>query len=115
MDEILVQLNRVRGVGGSLLCSADGLPIATALREGADESRLAAAVASLVESASRMASMLQLGSVASTAATSDTGSILLLAAGNAYLVIVADPAANLALLQLEAKPFVERIAQRLSL
>ena len=42
MQEILNQLNRVRGVGGSLLVSSDGLPMASALREGIDEAQLAA-------------------------------------------------------------------------
>jgi predicted regulator of Ras-like GTPase activity (Roadblock/LC7/MglB family) len=115
MDEILVQLNRVRGVGGSLLCSADGLPIATALREGADEARLAAAVASLVEQGVRLANALGLGDVAATSATADQGGIILLRTGSAYLAILVDPAANQALLQIETKPFVERLAQRLSL
>jgi predicted regulator of Ras-like GTPase activity (Roadblock/LC7/MglB family) len=115
MDEILIQLNRVRGVGGSLLCSQDGLPIATALREGADEAGLSAAVASLVEQGNRLASTLGLGAVASTSATGEQGSILLISAGSAFLAVVVNPGANLALLQIETKPFVERLAQRLSL
>ena len=32
-----------------------------------------------------------------------------------FLAVLVDPAANLALLQLEAKPFAEKISQRLSL
>ena len=35
--------------------------------------------------------------------------------GPAFLAIIIDPSANLALLQLEAKPFVDRITQRLAL
>ncbi len=44
MQDILDQLNRVRGVGGSLLISGDGLPMASALRTGVDENNLAAAL-----------------------------------------------------------------------
>lgn len=115
MQEILIQLNRVRGVGGSLLVSNEGLPMASALREGTDESQLAAAVGGIVEHSQRLSQMLELGAPRHMHAASDQGSLLVLTAGSSYLVVVIDPSANLALLQLEAKPFTERIAQRLSL
>lgn len=115
MQEILIQLNRVRGVGGSLLVSSDGLPMASALRDGTDEGQLAATVGSLIEHSQRLTQHLELGEPRHVHTASEQGSLLLLAAGNGYLVVVVDPSANLALLQLEAKPFLERIAQRLSL
>ena len=115
MQEILIQLNRVRGVGGSLLVSGDGLAMASALRDGTDEGQLAATVGSLIEHSQRLTQHLELGAPRHVHAASEQGSLLLLTAGNGYLVVVVDPAANLALLQLEAKPFLERIAQRLSL
>ena len=40
---------------------------------------------------------------------------MLLTAGPAHLLVLLDPNANLALLRLEVKPFLERIAQRLAL
>lgn len=115
MQEILIQLNRVRGVGGSLLVSADGLPMASALREGLDENQLAATVGSLIEHSQSLAQHLNLGTSRHLHTTSEQGSLLLLVAGNGYLVVVIDAQANLTLLQLETKPFIERIAQRLSL
>ena len=115
MQEILIQLNRVRGVGGSLLVSNEGLPMASALREGTDEAQLAAAVGSIIEHSVRLSQLLELGTPRHVHTGSDQGSLLVLTAGNSYLVVVIDQSANLALLQLEAKPFTERIAQRLSL
>jgi uncharacterized protein len=115
MQEILIQLNRVRGVGGSLLVSSDGLPMASALREGLDENQLSATVGSLIEHSQSLAKHLNLGSPRHLHTTSEQGSLLLMVAGNGYLVVVIDAQANLTLLQLETKPFLERIAQRLSL
>jgi uncharacterized protein len=115
MQDILIQLNRVRGVGGSLLVSADGLPMASALREGLDENQLAATVGSLIEHSQSLAQHLSLGTPRHLHTTTEQGSLLLLVAGNGYLVVVIDAQANLTLLQLETKPFLERIAQRLSL
>ena len=115
MNELLVQLNQVRGVGGSLLVSQDGLPIASALRQGVEENDLSAALGNLIEGAGRLGTTFKLGRPNGYHAASDNGGILLLATGPAWLAIVIDPSANLALLQLETRPFVERIAQRLTL
>ncbi|MBA2482094.1 MAG: roadblock/LC7 domain-containing protein [Planctomycetes bacterium] len=115
MNEILAQLNRVRGVGGCLLVSSDGLVMAAALRQNTDENQFAASLGNILESAGKIVSTFQLGKMASFNAASDQGGVLMVATGPAFLAIVIDPSANLALLQLEAKPFVDRISQRLSL
>jgi predicted regulator of Ras-like GTPase activity (Roadblock/LC7/MglB family) len=115
MQEILIQLNRVRGVGGSLLVSSDGLPMASALREGIDENQLAATVGGLVEHSQSLGKHLALGTPRHLHVASEQGNLLLMVAGNGYLAVVIDAQANLTLLQLETKPFLERIAQRLSL
>jgi predicted regulator of Ras-like GTPase activity (Roadblock/LC7/MglB family) len=115
MQEILIQLNRVRGVGGSLLVSSDGLPMASALREGTDEAQLSATIGNLIEHCQSLAQHMALGTPSHLHAASEQGSLLLMTAGNGYLVVVVDTQANLTLLQLETKPFLERIAQRLSL
>ena len=115
MQEILEQLNRVRGVGGSLLVSADGLPMASALRDGIDESQLAASIGSMIEHSQSLINHMKLGASKHLHVASDQGSILLMTAGNGFLAVIVDPQANLTLMQLETKPFLERIAQRLSL
>ncbi|HEX3138983.1 MAG TPA: roadblock/LC7 domain-containing protein [Rhizobacter sp.] len=94
MQDILIQLNRVRGVGGSLLVSSDGLPMASALREGLDENQLAATVGTLIEHSQSLAKHLNLGTPRHLHTASEQGSLLLLVAGNGYLVVVIDAQAN---------------------
>jgi uncharacterized protein len=115
MEEILDKLNRVRGVGGSMLISSDGLAMATALRQGSDESAISAGISTLLENALRLCKELGFGKNRAVQVLSAQGGVLVLPAGSAFLTILIDPTANLALLQLEAKPFAERIAQRISL
>jgi hypothetical protein len=115
MQDVLTQLNRVRGVGGSLLLSADGLPMSSALRTGTDENLLAASLAEAISSSTRMCQHLTLGAPSAFPATCAQGTVLLLGAGPAYVAILVDPTANLALLQIEAKSIIERIAQRIAL
>jgi predicted regulator of Ras-like GTPase activity (Roadblock/LC7/MglB family) len=116
MDAILSQLNRVRGVGGCVLCSPDGLPMASALREDIDEDTIAANIANLISHAHRLSTRMELGKPCMVhALAEDAGGLLLLAAGPGFLAILTNPNANLALLQLETRPFAEAIAKRLSL
>jgi predicted regulator of Ras-like GTPase activity (Roadblock/LC7/MglB family) len=115
MEEILAQVNRVRGIGGCLLVSADGLPMASALRSGTDESDLSATVGELIGAAVRMNQHLGLGAMVSFNAISEQGGLLLVATGPAFIVLLIDTGANLALLQIEVKPLIERLASRLAL
>ncbi len=115
MEEILAQLNRVRGIGGSLLVSADGLPMASALRSGTDENDLSATVGELLGAAGRLTQHLGLGSTTLFNAVSDQGGLLLVSTGPAFIVLLIDAGANLALVQIEAKPLIERLATRLAL
>lgn len=115
MQELLDKLNLVRGVGGCLLISPDGLPMVTALRQGSDEAGIAAGLSSLIDSAVRLCEQLGFGKSKAIQTLAGQGGMLIIPVGPAFLAIIMDPAANLALLQLEARPFAERIAQRLSL
>lgn len=115
MLDILGELNRVRGVGGSLLFNADGLLMEAALRSDADEQGLAAAAGNLIAQTSRMCEQLGIGRQNAFSASGDQGGVMIAAAGAGTLLILLDPSANLALLRLEVRPFADRIAQRLTL
>jgi predicted regulator of Ras-like GTPase activity (Roadblock/LC7/MglB family) len=115
MQEILDALNRVRGVGGCMVLSSEGLPMLSALRDGVDENTLATSLASVIDQGNKLTSRLDLGAAKGGKCLADKGGVLILATGPGYLAIVVDPSANFALLQLEARPFAERIAQRLKL
>lgn len=115
MQEILAQLTRVRGIGGCLLVSADGLPMASSLRSGTDENALSATIGELLGAAGRLTQHLGLGAAVSFNAVGDQGGLLLVSTGPAFIVLLIDSGANLALLQIEAKPLIERLAARLAL
>ncbi|MFW5751360.1 MAG: roadblock/LC7 domain-containing protein [Planctomycetota bacterium] len=115
MQQVLSQLNQVRGVGGCLLCSPDGLTMASALREDVDEDSLSANIANLISHATGLVDRMTQGKPTACHIAGRDGGLLLLAAGPGYLVVITNPNANLALLQLEARPFVDAIAQRLNL
>jgi predicted regulator of Ras-like GTPase activity (Roadblock/LC7/MglB family) len=115
MQDILAELTRVRGVGGCLLLNADGLLMESSLRAGTDEQAVAGAAGALLDTARRACEAQGLGRQAAFSAHADQGGVLLIAAGPAHLLVLLDPNANIALLRLEVKPFLDRIAQRLAL
>jgi len=115
MDEVLDQLNRLRGVGGSLLLSPDGLPMASRLRSDVDEDAISAAIADLVARAHQFTERLDLGRARMLHCRCGEGGVMLLAAGPGYLAVLVDVGANLALLQLEVRPFLEAISRRLAI
>ena len=115
MQDLLSQLNRIRGIGGSMLVSADGLAMATALRADIDDSVISAAIGDLLGAAKRICDGFHLGPAAAFQAGADQQGMLIMSAGPAYVLLVIDPGANLALLQLEARGIIERIGQRLAL
>ena len=71
MLDILGELNRVRGVGGSLLFNADGLLMEAALRSDADEQALAAAAGALIAQSGRMCDALAIGRQTTVSASGD--------------------------------------------
>ena len=115
MDSLLQQLNNVRGVGGSILISDDGLTMASNLRNDIDEESVAASVADIIGHSRSLAEKLTGSATKLIHTQGQNGGIIVLAAGPAFLVILTDPNANLALLQLESTPFAESIAKQLTL
>ncbi|MFM2089919.1 MAG: hypothetical protein RLZZ127_408 [Planctomycetota bacterium] len=115
IDDILIKLNRVRGIGGALVLTADGQVVSGVLRQEADDARLAAAVGTLLGHAQRLAVTLRLPAGGPLHVQGELGGLLAIPVGKAWLAIVIDPGANLALLQLEARPFTEQLAAAIAL
>ncbi len=115
MNDILEQLNRVRGVGGSVILSTEGLVIASCLRNDVDDEEISASVGSLIERAQNMCTRTGLGNVNMVHLQGDHDGVLTVTAGQSYLMIITDPHANLALLRLEARPYIDALVERLSL
>lgn len=115
MDDILDRINQLRGVGGSLFLNPEGLAIAARLRAGTDETTLSANLAEMVANAVRLAKSIGIGRPHLLHAHAGEGGLTVMAAGPGFLALILDPQANLTLLQLEIRPFLESIKKRTSL
>ena len=114
MNDLIEQLTRVRGVGGCVVLSNDGLTIASQLRSGLDEDALSAAIADLIERCDRFVNQSQLGQGLITIFGSE-GALAVSSVGNGYLALIIDPNANMALLRLDTQPFITALNERLTM
>lgn len=115
MEALLDQLVKLRGVGGCLVVSTEGLTMASRLRSDQEEDEISAQIAELVSRSMGLCQRCDIGSPRMVHCQFESGGLAIMAAGPAYLSVLVDPSANLALLQLELKPFVEAIAKRLAM
>ncbi|MHC5068558.1 MAG: roadblock/LC7 domain-containing protein [Planctomycetota bacterium] len=115
MDDLLAQVIRIRGIGGCLLFTEDGLPMASCLRDGIDEAQLTAHLAETVSTATRLCDTLAINELPSIEISGSHGGMLIRVIGTYTLAVCLDSQANIALLNLELEPFIRSITARLSL
>ncbi len=102
LTEILQSLKKVGDVLGSSVISADGLPIASDLGEGIDESTFAAMSAAMQGAAETAVQELKQGTLKQIILEAEESKIIAISSGEkAILVILAKPKINLGLALLE--------------
>ena len=108
--EVLDRLSRVSGVLGALIVETDaGVPIKAELTEGVEGGAVAALAASLYRRASRAAENAELGGLATVQLEGEAGHVIVAEAGELLVVVVADRAAQLGLVRLEAHRAAEAL------
>jgi predicted regulator of Ras-like GTPase activity (Roadblock/LC7/MglB family) len=90
MKEILRELNSVAGIKGSMIVTRDGMVIASDLRGGLMEETIAAVSSRLLMAAEAHAEKMGLKDFTRLALEGTHGKIVVVRAGNASLVVIAD-------------------------
>jgi len=108
--ETLDRLSRVSGVLGALIVETEaGLPIKSELTAGVEGGAVAALAASLYRRANRASRTAELGALATLQLEGDAGHVIVAEAGELLVVVVADRAAQLGLVRLEAHRAAEAL------
>jgi hypothetical protein len=111
-SQILHELIENTRLNGASLVSADGLPIASVLKSGMEEDRIAAMGAAILSLGERVAEELTKGTLEQITIKASDGYIILTGVGNdAVLVALADNNAKLGLLLVEIKRAQEKFKQ----
>ncbi|MFX1376933.1 MAG: roadblock/LC7 domain-containing protein [Promethearchaeota archaeon] len=113
LDDILKKLlNAIPEVRAAAIVSAEGLPIASALPQGVDETRIAAMTAALLSLAERSVIEMEKGEFEQLYVKGGDGYLLVLQAGpNAVLTVSTTKDVRLGLIFLDCKRTCEKIAK----
>ena len=113
LDDILKQLLAgIPEVISAAIVSVEGLPIASALPQGIDETRIAAMTAAILSLGERAAQELDKGELEQLYVKGTNGYILVLAAGpNAVLTVSTTADVKLGLIFLDCRRTCEKIAK----
>ena len=113
LDDLLMKLlSAIPEVKAAAIVSVEGLPIASALPQGVDETRISAMTAALLSLAERAVHEMEKGDFDQLLVRGSEGDLLVLAAGtNAVLVCSTTKDIKLGLILLDAKRMCEKIAK----
>ena len=113
LDDLLKKLlGAIPEVKSAAIVSAEGLPIASALPQGVDETRIAAMPAALLSLSERAIIEMDKGNFDQLYIKGDSGYLLILQAGpNAVLTVSTTSEVRLGLILLDCRRTCEKIAQ----
>jgi len=113
LDDILKKLlSAIPEVKAAAIVSAEGLPIASALPQGVDETRIAAMTAALLSLSERAVIEMEKGEFEQLYVRGNEGYLLVLQAGpNAVLTVSTTKDVRLGLIFLDCKRTTEKIAK----
>lgn len=108
--QVLQELIKNTGLEGASLVSADGLPIASVLKPGMEEDRLAAMSAAILSLGERVSEELAKGVLEQITIKGADGYVILTGVGrDAVMVVLADNNAKLGLLLMEIKKAQDKL------
>jgi len=112
MYDILYELNRNRGIVGSLLVSDDGMVIALDFKGDVDGDMVAALTASLVKTMGSSLEKIGREPLTQASIEGSNGNVFLFNTGYGILVVMAEKDVNVGLIRLEMRNAAERIAEK---
>lgn len=107
-------VGRSQDVEGAMLVTLDGLPLASALPQGADEDRVAAMAAAALSMGARTTAELRRGSLEQVLVKGDSGYIVIISAGtDTVLAAISNGEAKLGMILYEMKLAARDLAREL--
>ena len=91
MKEILTSLNETLAARGSLIVSADGLLVASAVARGVQVERLAAMGAAILSDVRKSLAAAGMSEFTQCEVAAEQGKVILVAAGPVYLLVLTGP------------------------
>jgi len=113
--KILDEVNKIRGVQGSLVMGKDGMVVASDISTEVKDNAVAAVASQVLGSLQGALRRMDLGSFSRFVVTGSEGRIAMLDAGNALLIALLEPNVNMGLVGVELKRARDRVHERAKL
>ena len=108
-------VGRSQDVEGAMLVTLDGLPLASALPQGADEDRVAAMAAAALSMGARTTTELRRGALEQVLVKGDSGYVVIISAGkDTVLAAISNGEAKLGMILYEMKLAARDLARELA-
>ena len=115
MQKTLSELNKLRGVLGSLLVDRDGIVIASDLKSEINEGAFGAVASSVLSGLKRALERMALGNFRRYIVTGRSARIAMYQVGHTVLLLLMEKDVNLGMITLEIRETIEELEQKLSL
>jgi len=112
MREILAELNKVKGIMGSMVVAPDGMVIASDLAVQTPDEVLGAMAASVATTIAKSLERMNQGKLHQAMLDATEGKIFISEVGIGYLVVVTNKDVNVGLVRVEMRGASERLRRR---
>ena len=112
MQEILNDINKIRGVRGSLLVGRDGILIVSDFGTDADENAMGAVGSQILSALQNALDRMNMGQFQRFLVTGHYGKILMVSAGTVILILSLGKDVNLGMVSVEMKDAIEAIVEK---
>ena len=115
MKEILNNINRVKGVMGSMLVGKDGMIAATDVADDVDQDMVSAVASSIVSTLDKVLVKLGQGVFSRFVVSGSKGKVALIDTGSSFLVVILEKETNVGLILVELKEAAKQVSDSLKL
>ncbi|HDI72690.1 MAG TPA: hypothetical protein ENF58_00985 [Candidatus Altiarchaeales archaeon] len=113
LEKILVDLNAIDGVNGSIVTGKDGLVIAQRAPPDTDVDLASAMAATVFGTGEKAVAELKQGEIEQAMIEGSAGKTLIIAGKNAILMVITSPDVNLGLIRIEMRRCIKEIEESL--
>ncbi len=111
MKKILAELNDLIAARGSIVMAPDGMLVASNVREGVDQDRLAAMGATILTGVGRSLRAGELSAIGHVEIAAEQGKVILVEAGKTYLLVLLGARLEIGPGSLEIRSAAHRVAK----
>lgn len=115
MQEILSNINKTKGVIGSMLVDKDGILVASDVTEAVNKDTVCAVASSIVSTTEKVLTKMKHSKFNSFIIAGNQGRLAVMDAGRSFLIVSIEKDCNVGLIMVELKDAAQKVREKLKL